>query len=37
MIRGKPQILAPPWMNPDRIWESVGRARSGLAVTRSRN
>jgi hypothetical protein len=33
MTRGKPQILAPPWTNPDRVWETIGRARVGLATT----
>jgi hypothetical protein len=33
IIRGKPQILAPPWVNPDRVWETVGKARVGLATT----
>jgi hypothetical protein len=36
MIRGRPQILAPPWINPDRIWETVSRARVGLTVTHRR-
>jgi hypothetical protein len=27
MIRGRPQLLAPPWLDPSGQWRTVGRAR----------
>ncbi|MCU1558781.1 MAG: hypothetical protein JWN09_2776 [Microbacteriaceae bacterium] len=28
MINGKPHLLAPPWLDPDRVWRPVGRTRA---------
>jgi hypothetical protein len=36
MIRGTPQILAPPWLNPARAWHDVGLTRVGLVAARRR-
>jgi hypothetical protein len=32
MRHGKPEVLAPPWVNPARVWASAGLNRVGLVA-----
>ncbi|MFP7761386.1 DUF222 domain-containing protein [Marisediminicola sp. LYQ85] len=32
MIRGRPRLLAPPWLDPDQIWRPLGRQRTKLVA-----
>ncbi|TQL47661.1 HNH endonuclease [Homoserinimonas aerilata] len=33
MIRGKPRLLAPPWLDPAQLWRPLGRTRATMAAT----
>lgn len=32
MINGKPQLLAPPWLDPDQHWKPLGRTRATMVA-----
>lgn len=32
MIRGKPMLLAPPWLDPDQMWRPLGKARVAMTA-----
>jgi hypothetical protein len=32
MINGKPRLLAPPWLDPDQLWQPLGRTRATMAA-----
>jgi hypothetical protein len=36
MIEGLPQLLAPPWIDPERRWRPVGHARWRAGPARAR-
>jgi len=31
MVGGRPRLLSPPWLDPDRVWRPLGRARVLMA------
>jgi len=32
MIRGKPHLLAPPWLDPGQAWKPIGRTRATMVA-----
>jgi len=34
MIRGRPHLLAPPWLDPEQKWKLLGRTRATMAPCR---
>jgi hypothetical protein len=33
MRNGKPELLAPPWIDPDQQWRPIGRTRALMSRT----